>query len=426
MPPIDKDRKLQKGSSKRFIPFTDLGEHIHWGLKWIFISGQHNLFLQNKGAILRLVKSVLIAMVLSAALPAPIFSQEISKAFVADDPVDSVPKGKLFISVDNLNFFKDNEYKSDYVDGNTLPGLWIRPRVLYYPDNQLRLELGGQVLAYHGRDEFRLYPWFSALYLPVKGLSFRIGNLNQDLNHGLAEPMQDSEHFLKDKPEAGIQARFNNHWLKTDLWIDWQTMIFTGDPYKEKFVFGTVAEFTLLDKGDKKLTLPLAFNGLHEGGEIDTNPDPAQTHIVVSEGIRYDYKTDGPLIKSGRLEGSFLQSTYPMNETGLTGNYGYAFFIQTAMNTDYGSFGTGYWQSSNFFTPLGMPLYQNSAIGKSETLKHNYLFVGSYRYNRKIFDHSQFGFTSDLFYNPTLNKWSTTAGLYLMVNLSFLCGKSAN
>jgi len=360
------------------------------------------------------------------ALSTALFSQEGSKAFVADEPMDSLAKGKLLIAVDNFNFFKDNEYKSEYVEGYTLPGLWIRPKLIYYPDNQLRLEMGGQVLVYHGSEEYKLYPWFSALYMPVKGLSFRIGNLNQDLNHGLAEPMQDSEHFLKDKPEAGIQAKYNNHWLKTDLWIDWQTMIFTGDPYREEFVFGTVAEFTLFDKGDKKLTLPLAFNGLHEGGEIDTSPYPAQTHVVVSEGIRYDYKTDGPLIKSGRLEGSFLQSSYPMNETGLPGKSGYAFFIQTAMNTNYGSFGTGYWQSSNFFTPLGMPLFQNGAIGSTVTLKNNYLFVFSYRFDRKIFDHSQFGFTSDLFYNPSLNKLSTSAGLYLMVNLSFLCRKSDN
>lgn len=372
------------------------------------------------------IRISIIFILLLTGLSTTLFSQEVSKSFVADEPMDSIGKGKLLISVDNFNFFKDNEYKSEYVEGYTLPGLWIRPKLIYYPDNQLRLELGGQVLAYHGSEEYNIYPWFSALYMPVKGLSFRIGNLNQDLNHGLAEPMQDSEHFLKDKPEAGIQAKFDNHWLKTDLWIDWQTMIFTGDPYREEFVFGSAFEFTLFDKGDKKLTLPLAFNGLHEGGEIDTSPYPAQTHVVVSEGIRYDYKSEGPLIKSGRLEGSFLQSSYPMNETGLPGKSGYAFFIQTAMYTDYGCFGTGYWQSSNFFTPLGMPLFQNGAIGSPITLKNNYLFVFSYRYDRKIFDHSKFGFTSDLFYNPSLNKLSTSAGLYLMVNLSFLCRKSAN
>ncbi len=368
----------------------------------------------------------LIVTLLLVLLSFGAFSQEGSGIFVSDEPFYPKTTGNLYIAVDNLNFFKDTEYKSDYVDGYTLTGVWIRPKLLYYPDKNLRLEMGGQVLAYNGSNNYNLYPWFSVIYMPAKNLSFRMGNLNQDLNHGLAEPMLDSEHFMKDKPEAGIQAKFNNQWLKTDLWIDWQTMIFTGDPYREKFVFGTLAEFKLFEKGDKNLTLPLAFYGLHEGGEIDTSPDPAQTHIVVSEGIRYEYKTDGPLIKSGRLECSFLQSTYPMHETGLSGNFGYAFFIQTAMNTDYGSFGTGYWQSNSYFTPLGMPLFQNSAIGKTEALERNYLIDFSYRYNRKIFDHSHFGFTSDLFYNPSLNKLSTSAGLYMMINLSFLGKKNTN
>jgi hypothetical protein len=185
-----------------------------------------------------------------------------------------------------------------------------------------------------------------------------------------------------------------------------------------------VAEVTLFNNATRNLSLPIAFNGLHQGGEIDTNPNPAQTHIVVSEGIRYDYKTNGPLIKSGRLECSFLQSAYPPQETGLPGQSGYAFFIQTFMNTNYGSFGSGYWQSNNFFTPLGVPIYQNGAIGKTESLEHNYLIVLSYRYNHEIFNQSHFGFTSDLFYNPSLNKLSNNAALYLMINLSFLCNKN--
>jgi hypothetical protein len=372
------------------------------------------------------ISSRIIVTILLIAFSEALFSQEVSKSFVADEPMDSIASGKLFIAVENLSFFKDSEYKSEYVDGQTLPGLWLRPKLLYYPDNKLRLELGGQVLAYNGYEKYKLYPWFSALYMPVKGLSLRIGNLNQDLNHGLAEPMQNSEVFLKDKPEAGIQAKFTNHWLKTDVWIDWKKMIFAGDPYREEFVFGTVAEFKLFENEGKKITFPLALNGLHQGGEIDTSPDPAQTHFVVSEGIRYEYKSGSPLVKSGRLEGSFLQSVYPMHETGLPGKSGYAFFIQTAMNTDYGTFGTGYWQSRNFFTPLGMPLFQNGIIGSTITLKNNYLFIFSYRYDRKLFDQSKFGFTSDLFYNPSLNKLSTSAGLYLMVNLSFLCLKKAN
>ena len=229
-------------------------------------------------------------MVLLLLLSFGAFSQEASNILVSDDPFDPKTTGNLSLAIDNLNFFKNNEYKSAYVDGFTLPGVWIRPKLLYYPDNKLRFEIGGQVLAYNGRDEYKLYPWFSVLYRPVKHLSLRMGSLNEDQNHGLLSPVMDIEHYLIDKPEAGIQVKFKNHRLKSDLWIDWQKMIFKGDPYKERFVFGAVTELTLLKTKKLELTLPVTFNGLHEGGEIDLAAGLARTHIAVSEGVKFKKK----------------------------------------------------------------------------------------------------------------------------------------
>ena len=352
-----------------------------------------------------------------------VFSQEGPRIISNYEHADSPTTGKLMVEISNLNFFKDNEFKSKYIDGYTLTGMWIRPKLLFYPDNKFRLELGGQVLAYNGREAYVLYPWFSAVYMPTKHVTFRMGNLNQDQNHGLAEPVMDSEHLFKDKPEAGIQVKFNHDRWNADLWIDWQKMIFKGDPYKERFVFGTAGSVTLFQKEKRKLSMPIVFNGLHEGGEIDAAPGPAQTHIVVSEGLKYEYETGGALIKSGRLECSFLQSTYPQNETALPGKSGIGFFIQTAMNTNYGTFASGYWQGNRFFTPLGMPLYQNGATGQVAAVDVNRLLVFSYRFDHKIFDQSRFGFVSDLFYNPTTRKISNCAALYLTVNLSILCSK---
>ena len=287
------------------------------------------------------------------------------------------------------------------------------------------MELRGQALAYNGREEYRLYPCFSAVFMPTKNITFRMGNLDQDQNHGLAEPVMDSEHLYKDRPEAGFQLKINrNRWI-ADFWIDWQKMIFKGDPYKERFVFGTAGAITLFQNEKRKLSMPLVFNGLHEGGEIDAAPGPAQTHIVVSEGVKYEYETGGSLIKSGRLECSILQSTYPQNETALPGKSGIGFFIQTCMTTDYGTFASGFWEGYRFFPPLGMPLYQNGAAGQVAAVEVNRLLVFSYRFDHKIFDQSRFGFVSDLFYNPTTRKISNGAALYLTVNLSILCSKKA-
>jgi hypothetical protein len=356
---------------------------------------------------------------------ANLFAQEGSGIFVSDEPFAPQKTGNLFLAVDNLNFFKNNEYKSKYVDGYTLTGAWIRPKLIYYPDKKFRFEIGGQILGYTGREEFKLYPWFAAVYQPTNHITFRMGNLNQDQNHGLSEPVFNGERIYKERPESGIQVKFEEKRWNADLWIDWQKMIFKGDPYKERFVFGAAGGVTLLRNEKKKLFIPIVFNGIHEGGEIDDAPGLAQTHIVVSEGLRYEYSTGGSLVKSGRLEFSFLQSTYPLHETALPGKSGVAFFIQTAMNTDYGTFGSGYWQGNHFFTPLGMPLYQNGGIDQEVATDINRFFVFSYRFDHKIFEQSRFGFVSDMFYNPFLNKLSNSAALYLMINFSVLFKKQA-
>ncbi len=368
---------------------------------------------------------IAFSSILLVLLSGSTFAQKGSSVFVSDEKFDQNASGNLYVAIDNLNFFKNNEYKSKFVDGYTLAGMWIRPKLFYYPDKKLRLEIGGQILAYSGRDDYKLYPWFSVLYAPSKHITFRMGNLNQDLNHGLPDPAMDNEHYFKDKPEFGIQGKYSNKRFNADLWIDWQKVIFKGDPYKERFVFGTVADLTLFKNGKRKISIPISFGGLHEGGEIDDAPGPAQTHIVVTEGLKYEYKKGG-FIKSGFLQFTYLQSTYPLKETALPGNHGTAFFIQTAMNTDYGTFLSGYWQGNRFFTPLGMPMYQNGAIGQEASNDKIHLLVFSYRFDRKIFDQSKFGFTSDLFYNPSLNKLSNSAALYLMINLSFLCKKNIN
>jgi hypothetical protein len=367
----------------------------------------------------RLAGTILLLLLFTWA-----YSQEGSGIFVSDEPFTPQKTGNLFLAVDNLNFFKNNEYKSKYVVGYTLTGAWIRPKLLFYPDRKFRFELGGQFLAYNGRDEYKAYPWFAAVYQPKKNLSIRMGSLNDDRNHGLIEPVMDKEHYMAGQPEAGIQTKYRNNRISADLWIDWQRMIFKGDPFKERFVFGVVTETTLVDANNLKLTLPLTFNGLHQGGEIDTDPGLATTHIAVSEGIKLTKKIEGAFLKSWFAESYLLQSTYPKGETALPSENGTAVYFLTGITSGYGKVSAGYWQGNRFFTPLGMPLFQNTALNQSYAIDQNRLWTLSYLYNRKIFDQSRFGFVFDMYYDPFTQKLSNSAALCLMINFPVLFRKS--
>ncbi len=383
-----------------------------------------NDFIFNKIQLLLRLNQKLVFTILLLLVSIVAFSQEGSTIYVSDEPFNPKSTGNLSLAFDNLNFFKNNEYKSNYVTGYTLTGTWIRPKLLFYPDKKLRFEVGGQILKYTGRDEYKLYPWFAVVYKPAKNLSFRMGNLNSDQNHGLSEPLMDPEHFITDQPEAGIQAKFKNHRLNADLWIDWQKMIFQGDPFKERFVFGIVSDLTLFETENLTISLPISFNGYHEGGEIDTAPGLAQTHIAVSEGIKVNNKFEGPFFRSWYFESSIYQSTYPEGETALPSKNGSAFHLRSGVTSGCGTLVAGYWHSNRFFAPLGMPLYQNAALNQPKTIDQNSLCTVSYIYDHKIFNQSKFGFVFNMFYNTSTQKISNNAALYLMVNFSVLFRKT--
>jgi len=367
----------------------------------------------------------LICIIIVVLISSNLFSQEESGIFTSDEPFNPKSTGKLFLAFDNLNFFKNNEYKSNYVNGYTLTGAWIRPKLIFYPDEKLRIELGGQILTYSGREDYKLYPWFSVLYKPAENISFRMGNLSNDQNHGLSVPVMDTEHFLNGQPEAGIQAKFRNDWFNAESWIDWQKMIFQGDPFKEKFVFGFVSGIRLFERDNLELSMPITFNGLHEGGEIDAAPGLAKTHIAVSEGITLIRKLQGSRVQSWFAQAQLFQSTYPEGETTMPSKNGSATYFRTGLVSTCGKITAGYWRGSRFFTPLGMPLFQNAALNQPNYAELNKLWTLSYLYDRKIFGQSKFGFMMDLFYNPATQKISNTAALYLMINFSVLFRKNA-
>ena len=383
-----------------------------------------NHFLTRKvrtrhSLIHKLAGTILLLLLFTGA-----FSQEGPGIFISDEPFSPQKSGNLSVAVDNLNFFKNNEYKSNYVEGYTLTGTWIRPKLLFYPDKKFRFELGGQVLAYNGRDDYKVYPWFAAVYQPKKNITIRMGSLNNDHNHELLEPVMDSEHYLNSRPEAGIQAKFRNSRLTTDFWIDWQQMIFKGDPYKEHFSFGIVTEVNLLDADHIRLSLPLTFNGRHQGGEIDTNPDPVLTHIAVTEGLKLVKKLQGSFVKSWFAESYLLQTTYPKGETALPGANGSAIYFRAGITSGYGKIIGGYWQGNRFFTPLGMPLFQNTSLDQPLAIDPNRLWTLSYLFDRKIFEQSRFGFAFDMYYDPFTQKLSSCQSLCLMINFEVLFKKN--
>ena len=77
-----------------------------------------------------------------------------TKLYRSETKIDSLDQGKWLVELDNITFFKDNEYAGRLQKGYTLPGFWLQPKLVYYPLSNVKLELGAHLLRYWGSDRY--------------------------------------------------------------------------------------------------------------------------------------------------------------------------------------------------------------------------------------------------------------------------------
>ena len=97
-------------------------------------------------------QSILFAALLLCASAASAQVEE--KVYRTDYAIDTARVRTLWVELDNLSFFKDNEYTSEFMRGYTLPGLWLQPKAVYYPLKNLKVELGLHALIYSGANKY--------------------------------------------------------------------------------------------------------------------------------------------------------------------------------------------------------------------------------------------------------------------------------
>ena len=51
--------------------------------------------------------------------------------YITDYQIDSLRTKELRLDIDNLFFFKNNEFGNSVMKGYTLPGAWINPKLSY-------------------------------------------------------------------------------------------------------------------------------------------------------------------------------------------------------------------------------------------------------------------------------------------------------
>lgn len=276
------------------------------------------------------------------------------------------------IGVDAFGFSKNNEYFNDIADGYTLFGYQLNPRLIYFPSPFIRLEAGVFLWQDFGTTNYnQVRPTFTfKLQKPHYELLF--GNLQANVSHRYIEPLYDFEKVINDPLENGMQFIWHRNSLWLDVWIDWEKMIYRGDPFREELAGGLSAEQRVLEDSIRgwRLDLPVQFTAQHKGGQIDASDLPLVTLFNGAVGFRLTKNIGGKFWKKLRTENYLLSFKdfsnvyqYPYTQgTGLYLNLGVDTRVQNVL--------LSYWRGNGYIAEQGGRLFQSAS---TTFKKPNYL-----------------------------------------------------
>lgn len=374
---------------------------------------------------------VAMLMLLSANY---VHAQMDSCLFERDYHIDPANEGELNLEIDNVSFFKDNEWDNRVSSGYTLPGLWVQPKVTYNACKNLRLEAGVNALIYAGTTKYpnvmykdiavwkgdqymegtHLNPFFRAS-IKLGAVHFVLGDIYGGANHHLIDPLFSQELNLTSDPEMGLQMLLDLKKWHLDVWANWQSFIFKNDHHREAFIFGLSSESWLNShKSNVSVSVPVNVVMQHRGGEIDTiTVNSVNTLMNGSVGLRVKHNIYNSWLNYWQVEadavGYYQESGEMFNKSKGWGLYAKG---QMALKCGLGV-KLGYMHMKDFISLLGYPyygaisvrdLYNHAAFKKPRLVTLQVDWVKSFG------KHYAFGARGEMFQYFTGGSMTTTKG----------------
>jgi len=343
------------------------------------------------------------------------------------DPVvtDSAEPMSLYLRMHSTSYFKNNEYKNDFLTGYTLVGMYFEPVLEFNPDAKTSIYAGVHLLKYFGRDRFeRKLPVISLRYTPNRNFSMIFGTLYGTTSHGLPEPMYDFEQYLTNNYENGIQLLWNYPSFRGDVWLNWEQFIRKGDPFQEKFTVGANTEFQLVHGKKLNLSVPFAVLFRHCGGEIDATNLPAETRSNLLMGFRAGWDFGTRWVKSVWFDQEWIEFLEINPGDQITVTNGRGRYTRSGMETRIGSFELGYWNADDFISPHGMPLFQSVSQKYPDFfLSKREMLILKYEFHRSLTPFLDFALRIEPYYHFYTGRMDHSWSLYLKFNDRFFWGK---
>lgn len=368
----------------------------------------------------------------------------------SDYRIDTLHRGRLAIEVDNLSFFKNNEFNSTVQKGYTLPGFWLQLKASYCPFTNLKMETGIHSIWFWGTTKYPAFaykgiskwngqdyarnmhvlPYFRAQVALSEHVDIVIGDLYGGSNHCLIEPLYNPELNLTSDPESGLQMLYNTKWLDFDMWVDWLTYIYKLDTNQESFVTGATARFKA---NDEKSPLHVYFHlqGLaqHKGGEIDITNEDVQTVMngAVGAGIKWNINRNvlkyinveideaGYIFPKGRMSARRGSSSGAgdASEREPLPERGNGYYAKLAVQLRDFNIRASYWSCKNFVPMFGSAFYGSVSTKEENMLyeKPQLLYLGA-DYIYPINTGFAFGIKAEAYYFLSGEMYSSETGLY--------------
>jgi hypothetical protein len=361
------------------------------------------------------------------------YAQLAEKLYATDCRIDTLCKGQLSVEVDNISFFKDNEFNSTVQKGYTLPGFWLQLKAGYYPLSNVKLEAGVHSMWFWGTTRYPAFaykdiskwngqdyahnvhvlPYFRAHISLSDNVCVILGDIYGGSNHRLIEPLYNPELNLTSDPETGLQLLYGTKWLDLDLWVDWMTYIYKLDTRQEAFVTGGSALFKV-NSPESRYHVYIPVQGLtqHRGGEIDVTDEDIQTIMNGALGVGLKWNLNGCVLKYINTEIDMAGYIFPKGRTFQL-ERGRGYYAKAAVQLSDFNISTSYWSCNDFVPIFGSPFYGSVSTKEAGMMYENpkMLYLGA-DYVRTLGKGFTFGIQAEMYHYLSGKRYSSETGLY--------------
>lgn len=327
--------------------------------------------------------------------------------------------GDIYLVVENMHFFRNNEFDGGHVKGYTLPGFTLTPRLAWQWTENVTVEAGAHWIHYWGSSSYphgtywgladyeadgkamHVVPWLRASVDFGKGWRMVFGSLGSGIDHNLPLPLWDNELQQIADPEAGLRLTHNSTHIDLDVWCDWRDFIFNNSPTQERFVFGSsVVTKPSNPESWVHISVPLHFIAMHNGGEILAQRIKATNNFNAATGVTAEFDIN-TMANGSYVQVDLLAAGYHQHgNDSIPFTLGYGLFSAITLGYNDLSLQAAWWRGDRFNSLLGDEFFCNmSAMTPGMVFGRYDMFVTTLMYDTYVARRTRLTLYATLYYN---------------------------